>query len=47
MTDFDDDWTDAGDAGKGCGIWGLIVFGGAGILYFVLKEVFGIDLFAL
>lgn len=44
--DFNDDWTDAGEAGRGCGIWGVVIFGVIGIAYFVLKGVFGIDLFA-
>ena len=33
----DFDWNDAGDAGKGCGFVGFLIFGGVGILFFILK----------
>ncbi len=46
MHSFDDDWTDAGDAGPGCGIWGVVIFGLVGVSYFVLRA-FGIDIFEI
>lgn len=34
-----DDWIDAGPAGSGCGWVALLIFGIAGIVFFILKAL--------